>query len=497
MLSVAGTDPTGGAGIQADLKSIAANGGYGMAVTTALVAQNTCGVRSIHIPPVSFLAEQLHAVSEDVAIDAVKIGMLFDEEVIATVRKWLIETRPAVIVLDPVMVATSGDRLLNERAEAALRDLLPVVDLVTPNRLELSALLGEEDAQSWEEALEQARRLSAEHGVSVLAKGGHFDTDLAFDALVDVGSGTVTEFSTPRVRTRNTHGTGCSLSSAVATLRVRHGAWQPAIEEGKEWLTESLRAADDLRVGQGNGPVSHFATLWRQASPAVSARSVAEEWWSDIAPIRTATDDLSFLRGLASGDLAHEQFTWYLAQDALYLRDYSRVLALASALAPDPEEQTFWATAASGAIAAELELHARWLDPKTMFDAQPSDTTTGYLNHLLALAARGDYGSLVAGVLPCFWMYSDIGERMLPYATAENPYSGWLETYADPAFSQATQRAVRIVTARAAEAQPEHRQRMLEAFRRSAQHEHDFFAAPASVSSRSRDDLGVRHDVAH
>ncbi|MGO1315483.1 MAG: bifunctional hydroxymethylpyrimidine kinase/phosphomethylpyrimidine kinase [Cellulomonadaceae bacterium] len=264
VLSIAGTDPTGGAGIQADLKAIAASGGYGMAVVTALVAQNTQGVRSIHVPPVDFLDAQLRAVSEDVTLDAVKIGMLFDTPLVTAVATWLREVRPPVVVLDPVMVATSGDRLVTEEAQDAIRELLPHADLVTPNVPELAVLLGERPATTWSETLRQARALSAEHGVLVLAKGGHLDEEVAHDALVDGGAGTVVELTAPRVRTGNTHGTGCSLSSAVATLRARRGAWEPAVREAKDWLAESLAAADELRVGRGAGPVSHFAGLWRR-----------------------------------------------------------------------------------------------------------------------------------------------------------------------------------------------------------------------------------------
>lgn len=262
VLSIAGTDPTGGAGIQADLKSIAANGGYGMAVVTALVAQNTEGVRGVHVPPVAFLAEQLRAVSDDVRIDAVKIGMLFDTPLVEVVADWLRAVRPPVVVLDPVMVATSGHRLLRPDAERALADLLGLAGLVTPNLAELAVLVGQDVAPTWSRALDQARRLSAEHGVPVLAKGGHLSGPDAPDALVDAGAGTVVEFPGRRVETRNTHGTGCSLSSAVATRRARADGWPAAIRSAKTWLAESIAAADDLHVGRGYGPISHFAGLW-------------------------------------------------------------------------------------------------------------------------------------------------------------------------------------------------------------------------------------------
>ena len=268
VLSIAGTDPTGGAGIQADLKSIAANGGYGMAVVTALVAQNTHGVRSVHVPPVSFLREQLLAVSDDVEIDAVKIGMLADVTVTRTVSEWLEQVTPPLVVLDPVMIATSGDRLLTEDAEQALRDLLSLVHLVTPNIPELAILAGAPVATSWAEVLRQASHVAEAHGVLVLAKGGHLSGDQVPDALV--GANGVLEFPGVRIDTPNTHGTGCSFSSAVATrvaILAAEGVptlanWSDAVGEAKLWLTESIVHSDDLRVGSGHGPIHHFAGLW-------------------------------------------------------------------------------------------------------------------------------------------------------------------------------------------------------------------------------------------
>lgn len=310
ILSIAGTDPTGGAGIQADLKSIAANGGYGMAVVTALVAQNTHGVRSVHTPPVGFLREQLDAVSDDVVIDAVKIGMLGSTGVARTVAAWLADVRPPAVVLDPVMVASSGDRLLSPDAEDALRGLLHQVDLVTPNLPELAALLEEASAQSWEQALDQGRRLAGTYDTAVLVKGGHLDGAAAPDALVmpDGERGfTVSEFSSVRVSTKNTHGTGCSLSSAVATLFARTGNWAHALEGAKAWLQEALENADLLEVGTGHGPVNHFAGLWERGlaplpAPAGSgvppAGERTAELWSRTADVRSRIGALDFVRGL-------------------------------------------------------------------------------------------------------------------------------------------------------------------------------------------------------
>ncbi|MBF0580989.1 bifunctional hydroxymethylpyrimidine kinase/phosphomethylpyrimidine kinase [Corynebacterium sp. ED61] len=264
VLSIAGTDPTGGAGVQADLKSIGAAGGYGMAVVTALVAQNTQGVREIHTPPQSFLDAQLQSVFDDVQVDAIKIGMLGDVETTETVANWLLRVGVPVVVLDPVMVATSGDRMLSEEAEQAVRELTRLATVVTPNLPELAMLVGEPVATTVRQAVEQAQRFAKEMNVSVLAKGGHLSSSQADNALV-TPAGEVFNVAVERVETKNTHGTGCSLSSALATRLAAGDSPQRAVEWASEWLREAIEYADDLHVGQGNGPVDHFHRLRRLA----------------------------------------------------------------------------------------------------------------------------------------------------------------------------------------------------------------------------------------
>lgn len=476
VLSIAGTDPTGGAGIQADIKSISANGGYAMAVVTALVAQNTQGVRSVHIPPLTFLAEQLDAVSDDVQIDAVKIGMLANAEVIAVVRNWLLQNPVPLVVLDPVMVATSGDRLLDAEAENAIRELLNVADLITPNVPELAVLAQQTPAASWDEVIAQAREVSKKFGVRVLAKGGHLQSNEVRDALVDGQQ--VTERSWPRVPTKHTHGTGCSLSSAIATLAARTGDWEISLDQATRWMNESLRAADSLQVGQGHGPIHHLAGLWQRGGlePDHAEAEVAADWWGHIRPIRDALYELPFTQQLADGTLSNQAFKWFLAQDALYLREYARVLAMASALAPTAAEQVFWANGAHEALVGELELHHMWLadDP----EPAPSRVTANYTDSLLAAAARGDYNVLIAAILPCYWIYQDFGKNLRAHSLKEHPYQSWIDTYADPNFDAATTQAINIVSSRAAAASPEVRAEMLVAFERSSWHELQFTAAP-------------------
>jgi len=470
VLSIAGTDPTGGAGIQADLKTIGALGGYGMAAVTALVAQNTRGVRDVHVPPPAFLEAQLDAVSDDVEIDAVKIGMLQDAAIIGVVRAWLARVRPPVVVLDPVMVATSGDRLLDTAAEDALRALCADADLVTPNLAELAVLTGRPVAATWDEALDAAHRLHDATGTLVLLKGGHLDGADCPDALV--GPGGVHEVAGTRIATRNTHGTGCSLSSAMATLRAAGATWPEALVRAKQWLTGALAHADALHVGQGSGPIDHFHEL---RTAAVSSWSA--EVWDAAAAIRADIEACAFVRGLGDGSLPRHAFTWYLAQDAGYLGEYARLLARASALAPTPDEQAFWARSAQSALVEEQRLHDARLDGSP--PADPAPATRAYTNHLHASART--YGELVAALLPCFWVYADLGTRLSAARHESHPYDDWLAAYGDPAFAEASAEAVRIADAAARAASVAERRRMSDAFLRSTEHELRFFEAPTEV----------------
>lgn len=270
-LSIAGSDPSGGAGIQADLKTFSALGAYGTAVITALTAQNTTGVTGVHVVPADFVTEQLETLVADVSIDAVKIGMLANAEILAAVASFLTRQCCDLVVLDPVMVATSGDRLLSDQAVEGMRRLLPTASVITPNLAEAAVLLNCPVAVSVTAMHEQAHALLALGAQRVLLKGGHLpggdsDDGTAGAEMVDVflGPEGKHELRGPRVDTSNTHGTGCSLSSALAALRPQRDDWLMAARDAKAWLTGALAAADTLRVGHGYGPVQHFYQLWRE-----------------------------------------------------------------------------------------------------------------------------------------------------------------------------------------------------------------------------------------
>ncbi len=256
-LTIAGSDPGGGAGIQADLKTFSALGAYGTSVITALTAQNTCGVTGVLPIPVDFVRAQWRTLVADIRLDAIKIGMLASAELAQAVGDFLDERRCAHVVLDPVMVATSGDRLLDPAAIGALRRLLPRASLVTPNLPEAAALLDASPARSVAEMAAQAQALVAAGAQRALVKGGHL-ADAAESTDVLAGPEGVRYFRSLRVATTNTHGTGCTLSSALAALRPRCADWPATIAAAKHWLDGALRAADGLAVGHGHGPVHHF-----------------------------------------------------------------------------------------------------------------------------------------------------------------------------------------------------------------------------------------------
>ncbi|WP_300177873.1 bifunctional hydroxymethylpyrimidine kinase/phosphomethylpyrimidine kinase [Bradyrhizobium sp.] len=256
-LTIAGSDSSGGAGVQADLKTFAALGVYGASVITALTAQNTTGISGIHEVPADFITAQIDAVFGDLDVKAIKIGMLAQRGAIEAVVAGLSRWSPKHIVLDPVMVATSGDHLLARDAVASLRtSLIPRASLITPNLPEAAALLDEPIAESEAAIASQGRRLLAMGCRAVLIKGGHGHDSESIDYLVD-GSGTIA-LAAPRIATRNTHGTGCSLSAAVAAGLAKGEGMEAAVRAAKAWISAAIAAADRLEVGHGDGPVHHF-----------------------------------------------------------------------------------------------------------------------------------------------------------------------------------------------------------------------------------------------
>lgn len=260
VLCIAGSDPTGAAGGQGDLKTISALGGYGCAVVTSIIAQNTVRVSGVHHVAADVLEQQIRTLVEDVRPDAVKIGMLGSAENVAVVAALVGELVDCPVVLDPVMAATTGESLIDPDACRAMSTLIPAVDLVTPNVHETALLTGQQPATSVGQLRQQAVRLRDLGAHRVYVRGGQADTGDATDVWLEADD--LRELSATRVQTRNTYGIGGALSAAITALRPQRPSWYQAIRDAKLWLTAGLDRSGELRVGRGPGPLHHFHALW-------------------------------------------------------------------------------------------------------------------------------------------------------------------------------------------------------------------------------------------
>lgn len=262
-LSIAGSDPSGGAGIQADLKTFSACGCYGTTAITAVVDENTVGVTGVHPVPEAFVASQIRSVLDDIGADAVKIGMLHSSELIIAVRDALLPYDIANIVLDPVMVATSGDKLLQDEAiNTLMTELIPFVRVITPNIPEAEILSGRK-IQRQEDLQAVVKELSFGRSVSVYLKAGHLDEEVLTDLFYNAETDEVTTLPSKRIHTRNTHGTGCTLSSAIAAFLAHGLLLDEAVRNAKTYINNAILKGAEYEIGKGHGPVHHFFDFWK------------------------------------------------------------------------------------------------------------------------------------------------------------------------------------------------------------------------------------------
>jgi hydroxymethylpyrimidine/phosphomethylpyrimidine kinase len=260
-LTIAGSDSSGGAGVQADIKAISANGAFAASVITAVTAQNTTSVTRIHQVPADVVFDQIEAVLSDLKVQAIKLGMLFSAPIIDAVSEGLV-VFSAPIVVDPVMIAKSGDALLHRSAiDAMIRKILPLATLLTPNLPEAACLLGASQAHSSIDIIAQGQQLLEMGPKMVLMKGGHAAGDICTDYLIDA-TGVVATLTAPRVQTRNTHGTGCTYSAAIAAQLAKGQDLISAVATAHSYLQTAIKAADQLSIGRGHGPVHHFHGQW-------------------------------------------------------------------------------------------------------------------------------------------------------------------------------------------------------------------------------------------
>lgn len=261
VLSIAGSDPSGGAGIQADIKAVSALGGYAATAITALTIQNTMGVKSVFAAPASVVVEQIEAVMEDICPQSIKIGMVKDACIVAAIAGSIRKYRPQYVVYDPVMVATSGDRLIDDDIIVIIEsELMPLATLITPNMAEAEVLWRKKIADL--DDMEQAAvDLSGKYNINVLVKGGHLKGKGMCDVLCCRDNGRIVRFTEKRIETRNLHGTGCTLSSSIATLLAKGLDLENAVCEAKKYVTKAIEAGSFMEIGHGNGPLWHNVIL--------------------------------------------------------------------------------------------------------------------------------------------------------------------------------------------------------------------------------------------
>lgn len=263
VLTIAGSDSGGGAGVQADIKTISACGCYATSAITAVTVQNTVGVRSFVSIPADVVAAQIESVVEDIGTDSVKIGMVPTPECIKAIADTLSRLSVKSVVVDPVMVATSGHNLSNSQSVNALQEfLLPLARVITPNVPEAEILSGVK-IETQNQLMDLAELLARKYNVSVLVKAGHLQGDELSDVLYNIETGSVIRLSGKRVDTENTHGTGCTLSSAIASMLAKGYALDDAVKQAKSYLYEALVAGSEYKIGEGHGPVCHFYNLWK------------------------------------------------------------------------------------------------------------------------------------------------------------------------------------------------------------------------------------------
>lgn len=261
-LTIAGSDPSGGAGIQADLKTFSACGCFGTSAIVAVVDENTVGVTGVHPVPVDFVTGQIKSVLDDIGTDAIKIGMLHSSELIVAIKETLLPYNIKNIVLDPVMVATSGDKLLQDEAIGTLKnELIPFARVITPNIPEAEILLGKE-IKSQADLPKVIKDLSVNRSVSVLLKAGHLSDEKLTDVFYNAETDEIIELVSDRVYTKNTHGTGCTFSSAIAAFLARGFELNEAVKKAKEYMQKVIIAGADYEIGKGHGPVHHFVDFW-------------------------------------------------------------------------------------------------------------------------------------------------------------------------------------------------------------------------------------------
>ncbi|KAM3080920.1 trifunctional hydroxymethylpyrimidine kinase/phosphomethylpyrimidine kinase/thiaminase, variant 4 [Clarireedia jacksonii] len=450
VLVIAGSDSSGGAGLEADQRVIAAHGCYAMTATTALTAQNTLGVEDIHYIPSDFVKKLIDVSVSDVGVDVVKTGMLASAETVEVVAEAMKRHHVQTLVVDPVMVSTSGSQLLPSKAIRELRELLlPQTTILTPNVPEAKLLLEEagypvEEPKTLDDLKDIARMVQSLGPKYVLMKGGHLpfrkdgtvaNSEAEKEVMIDIlyGNGEMTQIETGYQKSKNTHGTGCSMASAVASNLANGMQVVQAVKNACRYIEAGIRTAPDL--GKGNGPINHFhSTYTLPFSPGHFVDYLLER--PDVKAAWVEHTEHSFVAGLADGTLPIESFKYYLIQDYLYLVQFARANALASYKAKTMDDIAA-AAGIVGHIHREMALHINYCERFGMTKAEieaceEHQACTAYTRYVLDIGQSEDWLALQMSMAPCLIGYGEIAKRLHadPKTKREgNIYWKWIENY--------------------------------------------------------------------
>ncbi|CAF3943092.1 unnamed protein product [Adineta steineri] len=425
ILSIAGSDPSGGAGIQADLKTFSALGCYGMAVISALTAQNTQGVQDIHSLPSEFVAAQLKSILDDIAVDAVKIGMLERGEIIDQIAAHLTRFK-GIIVVDPVMFAKSGDQLIKDDAIEALKQkILPFATVLTPNIHEASRLAGVERIETSEE-MEVAAFKLVELGPSAVIIKGSRPRLAGRDCLAIRGASKALWFESEPIVTNNLHGTGCTFSAAITCFLARNKDIVTAIKNAKDYISQAISEGSKYQLGQGRGPVHHFYSCW---SPAISFTQ--EAWWK-ISHLYRNILDHPFIKEMGEGTLPEQKFDHFIQQDYLFMRDRAKAYCILVSRTVNDEEFRNYLDESGKAISKNAdELFRKYNFPNfTDNQLKKGPACTGYTDFMLS-KAMCDVTECLVALLPCAILFQKIGEHLKQTGVKSNnpKYQTWIDSY--------------------------------------------------------------------
>ena len=487
-LTIAGSDPSGGAGIQADLKTFSALNCYGMSVITALTAQNTQGVQSIQSLPAPFIESQMVSIFSDIEIDALKIGMLERSEIIETIARVLQEnqiTKP--IIVDPVMFSKTGHKLLEDSAIDLLKHkILPFATILTPNTHEAANLLGMSHIDTEDEMSHAARALLEFGPQAVIVKGGFCSP--GNDCLMIKGIADPIWLRSPLIKTTNLHGTGCSFSAAIASYLAHGDDVINAVKKAKLYLSGAIEAGSHYQLGKGIGPVHHFYSIWG-VEGGRAYQSFVQESWLRIMPLFDRIKKHAFINRMMDDSLDREIFEFYLQQEQIFLEERAKAFfILASRAAPSSELAEYLTTRAQESMSASQTVFEKYgttpppAPPSSSSavcgatSSSPSPACQKYTSFLIHIAEQGTLLEGLIAQLPCALMYQKLGEYIEGNEVIPNRHDIWIKTYSDPERKKRVETFIRHIEELAkTETQQEKRESMHKAFEQAAQYEFDFW----------------------